>query len=289
MGKFTIQNKVTITGKVRANPPASPSGPSTSPSLDTPTFDQSNNIVTNTRNIDAIRVADSGNRIYVGDASFGAPLQVDQYATTAPYDTTTLTYQTSLVVPAPNTRSIDFSNTGLAFYVFDGDPNVREFTLTTAYDLATATLNQTRSLSTLPSMTGTPYGGSFNNTGTKMYVLGLSGTASQNNIIEYDLASAYDIQNATFSASFNIGATAPNTRAFRFSSSGLKLYTSQNNGPIREHDVATAFDLSSTITFVRTFAPINYIGFRFEVAADGSRLYYSYNGGSGPEIGTYLL
>ena len=66
-----------------------------------------------------------------------------------------------------------------------------------AYDISTATFVQDFSV---VSQDGTPRGISFNNDGTKMYIVGDAG----NDVNEYSLSTAFDISTASYVQVFSV-------------------------------------------------------------------------------------
>ena len=139
----------------------------------------------------------------------------------------------------------------------DGSDKVFEFTLTTAFDISTA------SQSSVVAVRGTNCGSSnfkqpldviFNNDGTRIFI---SNTASNsaNDICELNLTTAYDIDSAeTISGSEGINingisgidSSAENASGIAFNSDGSKLFVANETvDKIFEINLSTEFDLST--------------------------------------------
>ena len=73
-----------------------------------------------------------------------------------------------------------FNTDGTMMYVIGQGDDVNEYSLTTAFDVSTATYVQSFSIAAEET---TPYGMTFNNDGTKMYVIGSTGK----DVNEYNL------------------------------------------------------------------------------------------------------
>ena len=128
-----------------------------------------------------------------------------------------------------------FKNNGQKFYTVSlSDHNIREYTLTTPYDLSTATLSN----SFLFSGDGTS-GRAFyiSPNGTKMYIA----TASNNRLHEYTLSTAYDVSTATKVRHISLS----NVYGVVFSDDGTKLYVSISTSNILERDLSTAWNIST--------------------------------------------
>ena len=85
-------------------------------------------------------------------------------------------------------------------------------------------------------------GFSFNDDGSKMFVVGTTG----NDVNEYTLSTAYDVSTAVFVDSLDLSAFFINPSAITFNDQGKKMYiVDDTNNQINEFDLATPFDVSS--------------------------------------------
>jgi len=164
---------------------------------------------------------------------------------------TSLTDQTNFSVGSQETLpwGLFFKPDGTKMYVCGstGD-DVNEYDLGTAWAVGTAVYSQNFSVS---SQTSFPTGVWFKSDGTKMYVLGLSGTAS---IYEYDLSTAWDVSSASYSQSASVSVRAPSPYGFYFSPDGTYCFVSADgaNDDVVTYSLSTAWDIS-TLSYVRKY------------------------------------
>jgi sugar lactone lactonase YvrE len=83
----------------------------------------------------------------------------------------------------------------------------------------------------------------FNNTGKKMYMIGIA----QNTVFEYDLSTAYDVSTASYnSVNFSVVSQETNSRSLTFNDLGTKMYIiGATNDTIYQYSLSTAFDVST--------------------------------------------
>ena len=104
--------------------------------------------------------------------------------------------------------------------------------------------------------TGSPYSLSagtarsvaFNDDGTKMFVVHAPGSAT---ISEHALTTAFDINTASQSTTYDISSHISEPRGIRFNNDGTKLYiisSANSNKKIHEFSLSTAYDVSSLPT-----------------------------------------
>lgn len=169
-----------------------------------------------------------------------------------------------------------WANAGTKLYVSTGNYTIREYTLSTAYDLSTASFVQETAnlgssggfyitedgayllyslqtsvelyelqtlydISTLNSLgtntvTGAERGCFLRADGLKLYVQGIG------SLHEYNIDVAFDISNITFVQTVN---AMPNSEDFSFSPDGLKIYSFNVNKDLYFADLGTAWDIST--------------------------------------------
>ena len=157
------------------------------------------------------------------------------------YDISTGTFtQIALSVSAQESSpyAMLYNNDGTKLYVMgaSGD-DINEYALSTAYDISTGTYTQI-ALS-VSAQESSPFAMMFNNDGTTLYVLGLSG----DNIHEYALSTAYDISTATYTQiALSVSAQESSPTAMMYNNDGTKLYVLGRAGDdINEYDLAGGF------------------------------------------------
>jgi hypothetical protein len=101
---------------------------------------------------------------------------------------------------------------------------------------------------------GTPVGVSFNNTGTKMFMIGVN----TDHVYQYSLTTGFDLSTAIYdSVSFSLAGQTTGPEGFSFNADGTKMYSIDYNGPINQYTLTTAFDLSD----------VSYDGISFDASA----------------------
>lgn len=140
------------------------------------------------------------------------------------YDLSTATYNSVKYAHGGNgqAQGLFFGAEGTKLYTLDisGD-DVREHTLSTAWDLSTASYSQNFSIS---SQTNTPRGLSFNTDGTQMIIL-----AQDYGLLLYDLSTAWDISSASYTSNnTSVLTQGSGTGDLAFKSDGSKMYLSSD-------------------------------------------------------------
>ena len=139
------------------------------------------------------------------------------------------------------------------FLVNDGPANdIREYNLSTAWDISTATFNQSKDVGVQEAA---PKAVTFKSDGTKMYVVGTDSDA----VKEYTLSTAWDVSTASYSQDFDVSAkeTAPKGLFFRNdggADDGKQMYViGGSSDSVHEYDLSTAWDVS-TASFSQSFS-----------------------------------
>jgi len=125
--------------------------------------------------------------------------------------------------------------------------NVNEYTLSTPFDVSTASFVD--SFSVTAQETG-PTGLAFSSDGAKMFVVGVTG----DDVNEYTLSTPFDVSTASFVDSFSVAAQEGGPRGIAFNTDGTKMFVVGAAGTdINEYTLQTAFDVS-TASFVDSFS-----------------------------------
>jgi hypothetical protein len=142
---------------------------------------------------------------------------------------------------------IFFKPDGTMMYMLGsaGD-DLNEYNLSTAWDITTATYNNRSN--TLPDTN--PQSVFFKTDGTKFFIVGATGDS----IYEYTMTTAWDIgAGYSLTASYNVSAEDTSPTAVAFNSDGTKMFVTGIIGDdINEYSLSSGWDLSSTITYVRS-------------------------------------
>jgi hypothetical protein len=170
---------------------------------------------------------------------------VEQYSLSTPWDVSTATADAvTLDVSSEDTspQGMVFANSGLKLYVV-GDTNnsIFEYTLTTAYDLSTATYS-TNTISVAVQDTS-PRGVAIGNSGLAMFVIGAQSDA----IHQYTLSTAYDVSTATADGNNLLITGDDNTPTGLFiNSDGTHIFfTGTENDYVIHAGMALAWDITT--------------------------------------------
>lgn len=148
---------------------------------------------------------------------------VYQYSLSTAFDITTASYDNvSQSISQVNTFpwELSFSSDGTKFLTMnEGNDTIYGYTLTTAWDLSTA---QTTGISSFTiTQDSFPKGFTFNNDGTKMYVVGMANDA----VYQYSLSTAFVVSTASYdSKSLSFASLDTATYSFAFNSDETKMY-----------------------------------------------------------------
>jgi len=210
---------------------------------------------------------------------------VFQYSLSTGYNISTASFVQSLDVSPQDTdpQGLAFKPDGSRLYfVGDLNDNVYQYSLSTAYDVSTASFVQSFDIGTQDT---DPKGLTVRPDGSQLYVVG-NGT---DNIYQYGLSTAFDISTATFSQSFDVSPQDTTPTGMAFKPDGSQLYVVGNsNDNVYQYRLSTAFDIS-TASFVRSFdvSPQDATPEGLAFKPDGSQLYVV--GGSNGNVYQYAV
>ena len=154
-------------------------------------------------------------------------------------------------------NGIEFNNDGTKMFILgQGQDLVNEYALSTGFDLSTASFTRSLDISDQEDL---PYGVTFNNDGTKMYITG----RRNDNVDEYVLTTGFDISTASHSQTFSVSDQAVRASAVRFNSDGTTMYvleggtTGAGHNTIYQYTLTTAFDVSTASYSEKSFSVVN--------------------------------
>lgn len=151
-------------------------------------------------------------------------LDVNEYSLSSAWDVSTASYVQNFSISARDNspQGLFFKPDGTKMYFLGGqNDSVYEYTLSTPWDISTATYVQAKSVNAQSE----PSSLSFKTDGTKMYIVGQS---INDKIDQYDLATAWDISTASLIQSFSIVAQGTATTGLFFRPDGTQFFTSEN-------------------------------------------------------------
>ena len=184
-----------------------------------------------------------GTKMYVlgGGATLG---RITQYTLSTAYDITSATLGTIKLINAQSTlpQGFAFKPDGTKMYVIDStNDQLFTYTLSTAFDVSTATYDATQSFPGASAFDTLPGGITFNNDGTKMFIVG----DGDNAVDTFTLTTAYNPATAAFLSTYTIlPELLPQDMAWN--ADGTYMYIIGSTGHLLiEYKLATAFDPTS--------------------------------------------
>jgi sugar lactone lactonase YvrE len=216
-----------------------------------------------------------GTKLYVVGSAINT---VFQYSLATAWDLTSasfgnITFSVAAQAGTQSAHGLFFKSDGLKMYVLINDGNIYQYSLSTAWDVATASYD---SLSfSIATQDPLPYSLYFKSDGTKLYYAG----DNTDKIYQYTLSTAWNISTASYdSKSLATGTQDNTTRNVFFNSAGTKLYlVGRTNGRIHQYTLATAWDVSSgtydSVSFLYSGQEANPRGLSFK--SDGTKMYVS--------------
>jgi hypothetical protein len=184
-----------------------------------------------------------------------------------------------------NPAGLFLSPDGLNMYVngFVGD-DVNQYTLSTAWDVSTATYVRVFSTGAQDSA---PVDILFKPDGLSMFIMG----NTNDTVFQYTLSSAFDISTASYaSKSFSVTSQESNPQGFWFKPDGTIMYViGQTNDTVYQYNLGTAWDVSTasyaSISFsvqTQESAPT-----QVNLSSDGLTMWIT--GATGDDINEYSL
>ena len=152
--------------------------------VSTASYSQNFSVSTNAANPSEITFNSDGTKMFVVSA---ANRDVNEYALTTGFDVSTASYSQNFSVNSQDTapEGIAFNSNGTKMFVVGRtNDKVYEYTLTTGFDLSTASYSSTEF--SVATQEITPYGIAFNSDGSKMFIVGADG----DDVNEYSTSSS---------------------------------------------------------------------------------------------------
>jgi hypothetical protein len=210
---------------------------------------------------------------------------VNEYALSTGFDVSTASFTDAFSVASQDTAptGIAFSTDGTKMFVVGNANNaVYEYTLSTGFDVSTATFVDSFSVSAQDT---SAYGLAFNTDGTKMFVAGLVGE----DVNEYALSTGFDVSTASFTDAFSVSAQDTALYGLAFNANGAKMFvTGLDATSVYEYALSTVFDVS-TASYSQSFSvgtqDIYPVGIAFNT--DGTKMFVV--GQAGIDVNEYNL
>jgi DNA-binding beta-propeller fold protein YncE len=176
-----------------------------------------------------------------------------------------------------------FKDDGTKMYICDnGIDGVRQFSLSTAWDVTTASVDSTLSVSAQSSNPRSLY---FSPDGTRLYLVDVT----NDEIEQYSLSTAWDVSTGSHVRAFSVSAQETSPSGVAFKTDGTKMYVvGQSGDDVNEYDLSTAWDIS-TASYLQNFSVASQetgpVDIKF--SSDGTKMYVG--GSSGVDINYYTL
>ena len=206
-------------------------------------------------------------------------LLLGYYLADASYDSVSFSVAAQIGVA----NGLAFNSDGTKMFIVDTSPaDVNEYTLSTGFDITTATFVDSFSVSAQDT---SPRGIAFNTDGTKMFIVGQYGK----DVNEYTLSTGFDVSTSSFVDSFSVSAQDTVPIGLAFNTNGTKMFVVGYLGDdVNEYTLSTPFDVS-TASFVDSFSisaqETGPTGIAFN--ADGTRMFVT--GFVGDDVNEYTL
>jgi len=210
---------------------------------------------------------------------------VYEYTLGTGFDVSTASFVDSFSVAAQETSptGVAFSSDGTKMFVVGNEEgDIDEYTLSTAFDVSTASFVDSFSVA---GQEIDPQGVAFSSDGTKMFVVGNVG----DDVNEYTLSTPFDVSTASFVDSFSVAAQATAPRGLAFSPNGTKMFVAGIDADnVNEYTLSTPFDVS-TASFVHSFsvAAQETIPQGVTFSSDGTKMFVL--GFAGGDVNEYTL
>ena len=216
---------------------------------------------------------------------------VNEFALSIPYCLSTAGFMDSFDISGQETlaQGIAFSPDGTKMLIVGQQGNdVSEYTLSTAWDVSTATfVSGECDLAADSSGITKPRAIDFNSDGTKMRVI----ASNTDDVHEFTLTTGFDMSTCDYTdgEDLDIKAKEGNARGMAFNSDGTKMFfLGETQDKVHEYTLATAYDVS-TATYVDALDISSHEGKSSGLTFDknGYRMYIV--GQDGIEINEYYL
>lgn len=175
-----------------------------------------------------------------------------------------------------------FNSDGTKAWVMDYvNPEVHEYTLSTPYDVTTATLDRTATVPELPGDNAEAF--DVKPDGAKLYLV----DAGLDAVLEYDMTTPGDVSTLEYVQKIDTDTFGDTPRGLRWAPDGSKLYmTDDVDDLLVEFEAGTPWDLSSLTVSVRhLLRPFEFGPDDIAFSDDGTRIHVA----GGNEVETWVL
>ncbi|PSO44401.1 MAG: hypothetical protein BRC23_01170 [Parcubacteria group bacterium SW_4_49_11] len=180
-----------------------------------------------------------GSKMFVAGARNA---NVYSYNLSTAYNIGSASYNQSFDMSGEDTspQNVTFNGNGTKMFVVGHDTDsVYSYNLSAAYDIGTASYNQSFDVSGEDTY---PQDVTFNGNGTKMFVVG----HNTNSVYSYNLSAAYDMSTASYNQSFDVSGQDSQLQNVAFNGDGTKMFVAgDDTDSVYSYNLSTAYDLGS--------------------------------------------
>jgi len=152
-------------------------------------------------------------------------------------------------------KGVAFNTDGTRMFVVGAASNsVHQYSLTTGFDVATASFSGTSF--DVSGQVGSAVGVAFNTDGTRMFVVDVNNAS----VFQYSLTTGFDVSTASFSGtSFDVSGQDTSSRDVAFNSDGTRMFVIGISKSVHQYSLTTGFDVSTA----------SFSGTSFDVSGEG--------------------
>ena len=210
----------------------------------------------NTNYVDGARFNSDGTKIFLADSN-SSNSKIQEFSMSTAYDVSTVTYVDGYTVgaKASSVSGLDFKPDGTRMFICNdngSDSNIHEYTLSTAFDVSTASFTRTQAVGTVENVSGL----TFKPDGTKVY-LTEGRVDPDDKTYQFSLSTAWDLTTVSYdSVALDHSSYTNNSQGAQFNDDGTKFYAMDAPGhSIIEYTLSTAYALNTA-----SFTSETYIG-----------------------------
>lgn len=199
--------------------------------------------------------------------------RVYEYNLPNTWDISTATYLEQFSIASQETavRGIRFDTTGTYMFIIGStSDNIYRYTLSTAWNVTTATLSQTFNIAPYEINTT---GLGFDTTGTNAYIIG----TTNGKVIQFKLTTGWDLTTASYLQNTSIATQDANASDLFFKPDGTKLYIiGQTGDKIYQYNLASAWNVATATYSANTYIRDSESNpTMLSLSQDGSNVYFA--------------
>lgn len=216
---------------------------STAFDISTISFLQSFDLSTEDNDIAGLTFSNDGSKMYTCG---GQNNNVYEYDLSTDYDISTSVFNQSFDISTQDTipSGVQFNNDGSKMFLLGAaNDSVYEYDLSTDYDISTAVISQTESISGISTL---PQGFSFNESGSVMYVA----DSSSDDVYSFSLSTAFDISTISLLSTFDVSNEEATVRCVVVSNINNMYIVGTDDDELVQYDVSIVVEIPSIPTAV---------------------------------------